>query len=130
MKCEDEENQIKIDASEDKEIMDFIEMILKDALKIITEERNYNELNTKENEIEEDMKLKKYEQYQVKNGKNKINQKDVAEKIKKVDHYIIKNNKNAIENIETVIMELQDVYIKRIEEMELKINTMETSFKK
>ena len=27
-------------------------------------------------------------------------------------------------------MELQDVYIKRIEEMELKINMMETSFKK
>ena len=80
MKCEDEENQIKIDASEDKEIMDFIEMILKDALKIITEERNYNELNTKENEIEEDMKLKKYEQYQVKNGKKKLTKRMLQKK--------------------------------------------------
>ena len=107
--------------ADDEAIDELINNILKDATEII------------ENENIELRKSSDKESYIMKNGKKKSIKKGkdvVGEKLNKVDHFIIKNNKNAIENLETIVLEMQELYNKRIEEVEKKLKEMEVNHKK
>ena len=66
--------------------------------------------------VVEEEKIRKYKKPKVKADKKNLVDKN------KVDQLNIKNNKNAIENLETLLIEMQENYEKRLQEMDKNIN--------
>ena len=124
-----QETRVQENNTEDEAIDNLIDNVLTDAMRMI---KNCN----KEDEEEKCKDDTKNKDTRIMNSidkerkKSNRNVKDIGEKLNKVDHFIIKNNKNAVENMETIIMDMQELYNNRIDELERRITEMEINHKK